>query len=43
MGKKRTPEEKAKDAGENGFADGDDDIDDCVILRDTVGRYADQT
>jgi hypothetical protein len=46
MGKKKTPEEKAKRARENGFNDDDDDIDDSlvlkIILEYTDGVYKEQ-
>ncbi|KAF8862713.1 hypothetical protein BDZ45DRAFT_585016 [Acephala macrosclerotiorum] len=46
MGKKKTPEEKAKRARENGFNDDDDDIDDSLVLKEileyTHGVYNEQ-
>jgi hypothetical protein len=46
MGKKKTPEEKAKRARENGFNDDDDDIDDSIVLKEileyTDGVYNEQ-
>jgi hypothetical protein len=46
MGKKRTPEEKAKAARENGFDDDDNDVDDGLVQREvlpyTTGVYNEQ-
>ena len=43
IGKKKTPEQKAKRAQENGFNDGDDNIDDSLVLKEilpyTTGVY----
>jgi hypothetical protein len=36
MGKKKTPEERAKRARENGFNDDDDDIDDSLVLKELL-------
>ena len=40
MGKKKTPEEKAKGTRENGFNDGDDDLDDALVLKEIL-EYTD--
>jgi hypothetical protein len=41
MGKKKTPEEKAKRARENRFNDDDYDIDDSIILKEIL-EYTDR-
>jgi hypothetical protein len=41
IGKKKTPEEKAKKARENGFNNDDDDIDDSLVLK-IILEYTDE-
>jgi len=42
MGKKKTPEEKAARALENGFDDSDDDMDDSLVLKEVLD-YTEET
>jgi hypothetical protein len=46
MGKKRTPEEKAKRAREKGYNSDDDDVDESLVLKEllpyTEGVYSDE-